>query len=386
MKKAQQKEELYQKFLNNEVTAAELDELLNFFENGEEDAVRGMISNALLHFPEAEVPTVERQQHLTELHAGIAARIDDQSPVVAMRPWYGQLLFKAAASFIVFAFIGFFTYNYFAKPDQGENIQPACNCASLMTSSGQEIKLEDNKAGEALAQSGVKVRKTAEGQLVYTADPAIAGSAAVMNTLVTPLGGKYKVLLSDGTAITLNSGSSLEFPVGFHAAERRVKLSGEAYFEVAKDPLKPFIVQSGAGTTRVLGTKFNISNYPDDRIVHTTLLEGKVRFSGNGETAVLQPGEQASLNNSGLRVTAVNADEVMAWKDGFFVFKNEELSVIMRQLSRWYDVDVDYSSIPDRRLYVKISRNVNLAEVLGQFALTSNLKFKVEGRRVSFVK
>ena len=386
MKKAQQKEELYQRFLNNEVTAAELDELLNFFDKGEEEELRGIIANALLHFPEPEAPTVAQQQHLKALHTGILARIDDQIPVVAMGPWYGKLLFKAAASFIIFAFISFFTYNYFAKPDQGENIQPACNCASLMTSNGQEIRLEEKKAGEVVAQSGVKVTKTAEGQLVYTADPSIAGAAAIMNTLTTPLGGKYKVLLSDGTSVILNSGSSLEFPIGFHGAERRVKLSGEAYFEVAKDPLKPFIVQSGAGSTRVLGTKFNVSNYPDEPVLRTTLLEGKVQFSGNGETAVLQPGEQASLNKKGLQVTTVNVEEAMAWKDGLFIFNNEELSVIMRQLSRWYDVDVDYNTIPDRRLYVKISRDVNLSEVLGQFALTSNLKFKVEGRRVSFVK
>ncbi|MEJ2884094.1 FecR family protein [Pedobacter sp. GR22-6] len=386
MKKAQQKEELYQRFLNNEVTAAELDELLNFFEMGDEDQLRGMIANVLLHFPEPEAPNVVQQQHLNALHAGIAARIDGQIPVVAMRPWYGQLLFKAAASFIIFVFIGFLTYNYFEKSDQGENIQPACNCASLVTSSGQEIKLEDEKAGEVLARSGVKVKKTAEGQLVYTADPAITGSAAVMNTLVTPLGGKYKVLLSDGTSVTLNSGSSLEFPVGFHGTERRVKLSGEAYFEVSKDPSKPFIVQSGAATTRVLGTKFNVSNYPDEPVQRTTLLEGKVQFSGNGESALLQPGEQASLHKGRLQVAEVNTEDAMAWKDGLFIYKNEELSVIMRQLSRWYDVDVDYSTIPDRRLYVRINRDVNLSEVLGQFALTSNLKFKVEGRRVSFVK
>ncbi len=386
MKKAQQKEELYTRFLNNEVTAAELDELLDFFGRGEEDALRGMIGSALSHFSEEESANAEMQQHLKELHTGISIRIDAESRVVALRPWYGQWLFKAAASFVIIVFAGFFAYTYFAKPDQGEDIQPACNCASLMTSNGQEIKLETKKTGEVIAQSGVKVTKTAEGQLVYTADPAIAGAAAVMNTLTTPLGGKYKVLLSDGTSVILNSGSSLEFPIGFHGTERRVKLSGEAYFEVTKDPLKPFIVQSGVGITRVLGTKFNVSNYPDEPVSRTTLLEGKVQFSGNGETAVLQPGQQASLNKKGLQVATVNAEEAMAWKDGLFIFNNEELSVIMRQLGRWYDVDVDYNTIPDRRLYVKISRDVNLSEVLGQFALTSNLKFKVEGRRVSFMK
>lgn len=386
MNKSPQKEELYQRFLNNEVTAAELDELLLFFEEGGEDELRTLIAAGLNSFPEEEEASAQMQAHLRKLHVGISKRIDNTPVVLTMKPWYSQPMFKIAASFFLVAFIGFFSYQYFNPNDQGEHIKPACNCASLTTASGKEIKLDQENATDVLAQTGVKVRKTGEGQLVYTADPNVAGADAVMNTLVTPLGGKYKIQLSDGTVVMLNSGSSLEFPVGFHGTERRVKLSGEAYFEVAKDAAKPFFVQTAASVTKVLGTKFNISSYAEDRLTSTTLLEGKVQFSGNGESAVLKPGEQASLNNAGLRVAEVNTEDAMAWKDGLFIYKNEELSVIMRQLSRWYDVDVDYSTVPDRRLFVRISRNVNLSEVLGQFALTSNLKFKVEGRRVVFVK
>ena len=382
MKKDQRIEVLYQRFLNNEATAAELELLLSFFDKGEESALRSAIAASLSDFQDDEAPDAFRVAHLSDLQSRIHERME---PAVMIRGWWNNSFFKVAASLILVAFATLFAYQYFGAAK--EEIGPGCNCGMLRTAEGKEIVLSDSNALAGIKTPGVRIRRGKEGQLIYTAVPGNYEDAAVMNTLMTPMGGKYEVRLSDGTTVVLNSGSSLEFPVGFHGSERRVKLSGEAYFEVTKDPLKPFIVESGKGRIKVLGTRFNISNYADDGVLKTTLISGKIEFTelNTAQSVVLKPGEQASVKAGHLQVDPVSAEDFMAWKNDMFVFSNEELSVIMRQLSRWYDVDVDYSTIPDRRLFVRISKGVNLSEVLEQFALTSNLKFKVEGRRISFV-
>lgn len=395
MKKHLEINRIYDRFLRNEATAAELDFLFAYFETGNETELRQLIATDLKTHATTENAGLRRAMHLAKLQLKINSEIDRVSGVKSVdlperfskRIYFNTPAFKVAASLLVITFLSFFIYNYL-NPTLAEEIKPGGNYATLQTADGKEINLKTS-ANRAIAKiQGVTIHKTADGQIVYTAPKDQKFAAPTWNSIITPLGGKYRITLSDGSLVFLNSGSKLEFPVGFRGTERKVKLTGEAYFEVAKDLSKPFIVVSGNGTTEVLGTKFNVSNYPEDGLIKATLLEGKIKFSHNSskEAEILRPGQQAVLKENNIEVQAVHAEDFMAWKDNRFIFKNEELSVIMRQLSRWYDIEVDYNNLPDRRLYANISTENNLSEVLRMLSLTSDLKFNIDGRRVSVMR
>ncbi|MBC8985625.1 DUF4974 domain-containing protein [Pedobacter sp. N36a] len=387
-------DEIYQRFLKNEATAAEIEQLFLCFEAGTDVQLQQSIAGFMAQAIEEPADT-ERRTHLENLQMKINAKLDaaqDVQDSIRHHYFISKLFslpaYRIAASLLIIACLSFSAYYYLNEKTQQEQIKPGGNYATLLTKTGQEIDLKKSSNQVIQRVAGVTIRKTADGQLVYTASPVAQNFELEWNSIITPLGGRYKIVLSDGSLVMLNSGSKLEFPVGFRGQERRVKLIGEAYFEVAKDVSKPFIVVSGRGNVEVLGTKFNISNYPEDGVIKTTLLEGKVRFTDNvlQNKKILRPGEQLSLKGDDIQLSEVNAADFMAWKDGKFIFKNEELSVIMHQLSRWYNIDVDYNSLPERRLYANISANVSLSEVLRMLSVTSNLKFNVDGRRVSVMK
>jgi ferric-dicitrate binding protein FerR (iron transport regulator) len=232
-------------------------------------------------------------------------------------------------------------------------------------------------------QGGAKVLKTGEGRLVY--QPEKAAAKTVYNTIVIPSGGEYQVVLPDGTRVWVNAVSTLKFPTAFTGSTRRVELTGEAYFEVAPDSRRPFEVHSGSQTVRVLGTRFNVMAYDDEAVVRTTLLEGSVRVSSTSAQVVLHPGQQASLASASgdIHVSRVNVEAAVAWKNGLFRFDETDLKTIMRQISRWYDVEVEYSGpVTDRKFTGTMSRNVTLDHVLKVLAL-SDVHFKVEGRKIT---
>jgi transmembrane sensor len=395
MKKHPGIKEIYHRFLRNEATAAEIDQLFNYFEAVDELALRKLIAMDAAEDLVIDHANEQRAAHLAGLQAKINAKIDHiaEAETVGgfkkhnLTRYFNSTTYKVAASFLLVAFLSFFLYSYL-KPLTADEIKPAGNYATLLTTDGKQVNLRTSKHTTIGKIQGVTIQKTADGQIIYTASGDQKQVALIWNSIVTPLGGKYRIVLSDGSKVVLNSGSKLEFPVGFHGIDRRVKLTGEAYFEVKKDPSKPFIVVSGEAITEVLGTKFNVSSYPEDGEVRTTLLEGKVRFSRNETqtSEILKPGDQAVLKGQDIQVLSVHPEDFMAWKDNRFVFKNEKLSIIMLQLSRWYNVDVDYHSLPDRRLYANMSADVNLSEVLRMLSLTSDIKFSVDGRRVSVMK
>jgi len=192
------------------------------------------------------------------------------------------------------------------------------------------------------------------------------------------------VVLSDGSKVWINSASSLRYPTAFTGNERKVELTGEAYFEVAHNPAKPFRVASRNQTVEVLGTHFNINAYDDEPAIKTTLLEGKVKVTAaNNEVRFLQPGQQSALSTGAFTVSAVETDEAVAWKNGQFMFENDNIQYIMRTLSRWYDVDVEYSgAIPDDTFGGGTSRFKNVSEVLNVLQLTGKVHFKIEGRKI----
>ena len=270
------------------------------------------------------------------------------------------------------------------------DILPGSNKAILTLSNGKKINLTNAVNGQLATQSGIQILKTAGGQITYK----IAGNVGTTddtkpNSITVPNGGQWQVILPDGSKVWLNSGSSLSYPASFtRQSFRVVQLSGEGYFEVAKDKLHPFIVKTAGQQVEVLGTHFNISSYADEQQVKTTLAEGRVKVSDQvGKIKILAPGQQSVLTHGILTTGEANIEEALAWKNGYFRFNDENIQSIMRKLSRWYDIDVQYEgSIPDDGLNGKISRFKNISQVLKALEATKTVHFKVEGRRVTVMK
>ncbi|WP_406827077.1 FecR family protein [Pedobacter sp. KACC 23697] len=277
-----------------------------------------------------------------------------------------------AASLVLCLSVGiYFVTQHYAAPltakTELKNILPGGNKAVLTLADGTVVNLDDAKNGQIADQSGIVIRKTKNGQLEYIIKEIPKATVKGSNTIATPRGGQYEVNLPDGTKVWLNAATTLKYPYAFAKNERLVELNGEAYFEVSKDRTRPFRVKTAVQTVEVLGTHFNINAYQDEAVVKTTLLEGAVKVSTPSASVNLHPGEQSLLNATSARLSLnarVDVDKEMAWKNNVFSFDNDDLQSIMRQISRWYDVDVVYQGKITSEKYVgEIPRNSNLAEV-----------------------
>jgi transmembrane sensor len=300
------------------------------------------------------------------------------------------------AAAIILISVGISSYFYFSKPTgtvQQTNVQvgdidPAGNKAYLTLSNGKRIVLTDASNGNIASQSNVQITKTADGQLVYTVAESNSNVNAPLeyNTIETPNGGKYEITLPDGTHVSVNAASTLKFPVSFASLkERRVQLQGEAYFEVAHNKMVPFRVSSAGQTVEVLGTHFNINAYSNEMVVKTTLLEGSVKIlADHGKNfKILKPGEEATLQNDALQVSKADIEQALSWKNGDFVFTGEDLKVVMRQVARWYDVEVEYKGeVHSSGVVSTISRTKKLSQLLKALEANQKVHFKMEGRRV----
>ncbi|WGQ08925.1 FecR domain-containing protein [Pedobacter gandavensis] len=299
----------------------------------------------------------------------------------------------AAAAAVVLMVLSVGGYFYFQnKSVETENrlavnthdVDPGGNKATLTLADGSTISLTDANNGELAKQSGVKISKSKNGELVYSVIASDASSLA-FNTISTPKGGIYQVNLPDGTKVWLNAASSIKFPTTFaQLSQRKVELEGEAYFEVAKNKKVPFVVSTGGQQVQVLGTHFNISSYSDEGELKTTLLEGSVKVMA-ANTIVLKPGQQSNLKRNGsgdLKVSTANIAQVMAWKNGFFHFEKENLHEVMRQLSRWYDIEVIYEvDRHDDEFMGDIPRGIKLSEALKILSFEGT-QFRIEGRKL----
>lgn len=260
------------------------------------------------------------------------------------------------------------------------DIAPGKHTAMLTLASGRKINLSDAKTGVVLNTSRFAYD---DGSAIE--DPVAADGNAVnsktgsWNEVSTPKGGTYKVILPDGTNVWLNAASSLRFPNRFIDGRRYVQLTGEAYFEVAKDRVHPFIVSSWRQQIEVLGTHFNVSTYPEEKTATTTLIEGSITINN----VLLKPNQEAvRMGKGGLIISNVEASDAMAWKDGKFRFNNTDLDVVLRQLGRWYDVDIRYiGKIPDRKFTGGIDRNINASEALDILKYLK-VNFKIEGKTI----
>lgn len=261
------------------------------------------------------------------------------------------------------------------------DVAPGGYRAQLVLDDGSAIDLDSAAAGK-LAQQGNMQVMNRDGQLLYQQD-ATAEKRSLYNTLKTGRGQMYPVKLSDGSAVWLNSSSSIRFPVAFNEQERRVEITGEAYFEVAHNDKKPFLVSVNGVEVQVVGTIFNINSYNDEGTMKTTLLRGAVKVKKGNEQVMIKPGEQAEVTDKTIRVHAgVNVNKEVAWKNGLFYFRNDNLKTIMRQIARWYDIDVVYEgNISDDEISGKIYRNANLSEVL-KLLNVLDVNYTIEGKKL----
>ncbi|WP_345233546.1 FecR family protein [Olivibacter ginsenosidimutans] len=295
-------------------------------------------------------------------------------------------------------FVAFIGYRFFISAYKSTNVQsqeivqdvnPGTNKALLTLTDGKKVDLDSLVAGQSITQAGLKISKDANGQLIYEAiklakDKIDHSSVnSLYNEVSTPQGGTFQLILPDGTKVWLNASSSIRYPLTFAAKERKVEMTGEAYFEVARQKThQPFVVYALNQKVEVLGTHFNINAYENEGITTTTLIEGKVKVSATtGDSQVLKPNEQSVVKNYGHQVLVqeVNPEAAIAWKNGQFVFDNTDLKTIMRQLERWYNIDVvGLEQFPNNTYNGKLTREAKLSKVLQILELTSDLKFRIE--------
>jgi transmembrane sensor len=305
--------------------------------------------------------------------------------------WYK---FSAAAAILFVICAGLF-YNYRnsgglpALKDQTAKtdvIKPGSKKAILTLQDGSTIVLDDSKNGVVANQGKTIISKGEDGRIVYNSAGALPATEAseVYNSISTPRGGETQLLLPDGTKVWLNAESSIKFPAVFCSKLRKIELSGEAYLEVAENKAVPFKVLVKGTEVEVLGTHFNINAYGDKPEVNTTLLQGSVRLRNSVNESMLKPGQSGiSYQNGKLTVKEVNVEDAVAWKNGYFVYKNEDIYSIMAKAARWYDVDVEYQgAMKGKEFYGRGQRYEHISELLRNLELTGEVHFKVQGRRV----
>ncbi len=254
----------------------------------------------------------------------------------------------------------------------------------ITLSNGQSIYLDSVANGNLLQQNGVEIVKLADGKIAYTGTT----TDVVYNTLTNPRGSKViDMALADGSHVWLNAGSSVSFPLAFVGKERRVSITGEAYFEVAKNAAAPFIVDvAGKCSIEVLGTHFNVNAYSDEASVNTTLLEGSVKVTAQAtrESKMITPGQQIQLHGNEQLVLNANPriDQVMAWKNGYLNFENADLPMVMRKIARWYDVEVVYEGdVPRRQFGGEIQSDLSLSQTVNILE-KNNVHFRIEGKKL----
>lgn len=306
--------------------------------------------------------------------------------------------FSIAASILLFIFSAYFLFynkqslpqGFVKSPNTNQLINdftPGVDKAVLTLGDGSVVIINDAANGNIAMQGSVYVEKFNDGSLNY--EGGEQQKELIYNSVSTPRGGKFQLVLSDGTKVWLNASTTLKYPVVFNGAERKVELHGEAYFEVAENKIIPFKVEvAGRGEIEVMGTHFNVNAYAEESTLNTTLLEGsvKVKVGSVLEPLVLLPGQQAKIFPNGelKRIRDVNLEEVVAWKNGKFYFgESTDMETVMRQIGRWYDIEVEYAgNLSDKHLGGTISRQVNASKVFEMLEMTGIVKFKIVGKKV----
>lgn len=341
---------------------------------------------------EGKMEAYLKQEVDTEL--GITGN-EDEAEVKYIRPWWymGNSWLKYAAIFIVL--LGTVLTLYLGNKSSNQQLvaaaqkasqtdaMPGGNKAVLVLANGDSIILNDASNGQIAHEGNASVSKINNGLLAYQPGSTDSSAAVAWNTITTPRGGQYNIKLADGSMVWLNSASSITFPTAFNGNTREVKITGEAYFEVAKNAAKPFFVKSSGQTVQVLGTHFNINAYDDEPGIRTTLLEGSIKINTGNSSRILTPGQQVIVNGNAIVLEkSPNLVASTAWKDGLFIFDDTDLPQLMRQIARWYDVDIIYRGKPGDYSFVgEIKRNTPLSSVL-KILEASGVRFSLENKQL----
>ena len=394
-------EELLSLFVEGKISRSEYDQLFDRINQDRDEGLNRAIDHVFQRMKNHRVlddkdRELLYQNIIADKRFGQAAQMEQAGAFRHIGSTWHQV--AIAASILLVISIGLYFYTHrspglvFVKQEQSPKpqiISPGGDKAVLTLSDGSRIILDHAKNGVLANQEGVRIQKTSDGKLLYTFansedSPHLHTTGEIYNKIETPAGGKYQINLPDGSKVWLNASSSLRFPAIFVGNTREVELTGEAFFDVAKNKNKPFKVITKDQVVEVLGTQFNINSYSDEDAIKTTLIEGSVKVIYKDQIVLLSPGQQFRPNNLSLKIVHADTDEVIAWKNGYFLFKNEDIQSVMRKLSRWYDVEVNYSGeMPKVGFGGNISRSKDISEVLDVLQLTNAVHFKVEGRRIT---
>jgi transmembrane sensor len=367
-------------------------ELFNWVaEHDNEKLIRKHIEELVSSYsPNETTPYVDWDllyQHIVE-----EKNVRNTQPLVRKMAW---TRWAAAASVLLLLATGYYFFTVknheeksemaiIEQPKQNDIAPPTTVNAVLTLSNGHKIILDSTGNGTVAMQGSVNVIKLADGQIAYSG----TSKEIQYNTLTNPQGSKViSLTLADGSRVWLNTASSLRYPIAFAGKERRVEITGEAYLEVAHNPDMPFIVSKGSTNIKVLGTHFNVNAYDDENSLNVTLLEGSVSVSTNGNQhpKIIEPGEQAQVNKKGAidLTNSVDLSEVMAWKNGLFSFRGADIKSVMRQVSRWYDVEVVFEKDIPEKFYAEVPTSTSVSSLLNMLEATKAVKFKIEGKRIS---
>ena len=377
---------LFAKYTKGEASAAETADLFKHIGENQNDTEINNLLAAELDGTDAEEYDPQWEAPLKKIKNQFfhEESLSTQKPSIKL--W--QRLAAISAAVVILIIGGYFltakheiVNNYYHLT--AHDIQPGKVGATLTLANGNKINLNNTASGEIFKESGISILKTADGQVVYRIQSK-KESENEFNTLTTAIGQTYMITLPDQTKVWLNAASSLTYHTLATAnGQRKVKLTGEAYFEVAKDKAHPFIVESGTQRIEVLGTHFNVNAYADEQVFKTTLLEGSIKIANQNDFKILSPGTQAASSVSGIKLSPVDTEFAVAWKNNNFTFNRLDIKEIMRMIARWYDVEVVYKDeIPAGTFWGSVSRFDKISKALIPLEATGNVHFNIEGRTI----
>ena len=376
-----------------------LDELLKKYEAGtcsseEREAVEKWYASYETKDEQSTVPVLDETGHQM-LYSKIVSQLREEGEWQSNKstPFIKRKIFRwAAAAILIGLAAGVYFWPTSTKNNKAistnkntnrfkNDISPGGNKAVLILADGSRIVLDTLQNGNIAQQGNVMVAKLNAGQLSYQ-NPVQNTAQIFYNTLLTPRGGQYQVDLPDGSKAWLNASSALRFPTAFSGKERLVELTGEAYFEVAKNAAMPFRVKVDEMYVEVLGTHFNVMAYTNEPAAKTTLLEGSVKVSKANMFSLLTPGQQATVNNT-INVADVDTEKMIAWKNSLFWFHDADIKTVMRQIERWYDVDVIFAGNVTERFNGSIPMNMSAIKVFKVLEMTGGVHFKIDGKKIT---
>ena len=356
------------------------------------------IQDAPIDFEMSERTKAPAMRRFRELRQ--AYRAANSEPPGRVR-FFGRPYIRLVAATVIFLILSIGTWLFWNEKShhamrvaEANDIAPGGSRAILTLADGRQIVLQQARKGNIAVQGRSQIQKADSNLVTYNSGihnqplaltPGGKPEEMQYNAIQTPRAGTFQVVLPDGTKVWLNAASSLRFPVSFDGNSRTVSLVGEGYFEVAKDRNRPFIVQVGRSQVKVLGTSFNINAYRDEPTLNTTLYEGAVQVSGASGDRVLTPGQTAKIDTTTGGLQIVNEPDPtkeIAWKDHNFQFDNDSITYVMRQIARWYDVEIEYQAYPTKTFYGEISMDNNVSDVLSALKASKGVNFRVEGKKI----